>query len=87
MAVAQERLQAAESRAARAEMTCSNELDLKSRISNLELQLQSWETSASTVGADSPESVADRLTGMHEEILLQTTRLSEQDREKRKLQG
>ena len=69
------------------EKLLGNELELQSKIASLELRLQKWETSANDIGADSPESVVDRLKDLHDENLQLTTMLSEQDVAKTRLQG
>jgi hypothetical protein len=85
--ILQEKLQSAEARAARAEQGHSNELELQSRVSSLEIQLQAWETHANGVGVDGPQELADKLRELQTEYLAAGDRLSEREVELRKLTG
>ncbi len=83
----QEKLQAAEARAARAEKGHSAQLELQSRVSSLEMQLQAWETQAGGVGVDSPQELAEKLGEVRAESLAATAALAEREGELRGLKG
>lgn len=85
--ILQEKLQAAEARAARAEQGHSKQLEVHSRVSSLEIQLQAWEAHAGGVGVESPQELAEKLRGLQAECLAAGDKLSKQEAELRKLTG
>ena len=87
LGVMQEKLQAAEARAARAENEQAASLELQSRISTLEMQLQAWEASANDLGIDRPEELFAKLQELRNECLAAANSRGDTEVELRKSQG
>ena len=83
----QEKLQAAEARAARAEDEQAASLELQSRISTLEMQLQAWEASSNDLGIDRPEELFAKLQELRNECLTAANSRGDTEVELRKSQG
>lgn len=83
----QEKLHQAEARAARAEGLHSQEAQLRDRVSELELRLQSWESAAADLGLENPGDVSDKLREMQAECLALTEKLGDSTASAHRLQG
>lgn len=83
----QEKLRAAEGRAATAERWQTDGLELAKKLSAAEAQQQAWQSAARGLGLDGPQEVFEKLGDLRSQILSLESKLAERDAELRKAAG
>lgn len=83
----QEKLEAAEARAALVEKDQAAALELQARISTLDCRVRAWESSAGDLGIDSPGEVFEKLEELRQECLAAAEKLVDKESEIREARG